>query len=68
MAYGDRLTQQRLMDATNLSTDAPSVDERLDAQRIAITGQTTPPPPTGWGMSNSRSATRLNLLEPSTLR
>jgi hypothetical protein len=43
----------------------PTVDERLEAQRIAITGQNTPPPPTGWPMSNNRSAKRLDTLEPA---
>ena len=43
---------------------AVSVDTRLNALRVAITGQQTPPPATGWRMSNNTSATRLDALEP----
>ena len=48
-------------DVVGVAPDAPTVDERLDAQRIAITGQQTP---IGPGMQNRTSALRLNAVEP----
>ena len=37
----------------------------LNQQRVAITGQQTPPPAADWPMSNRASALRLNALEPA---
>ena len=54
-------------DAVNLTdgeTPIVPVNERLAALRVAITGQDSPPPAAGWRMSNYRSASRLDALEP----
>jgi hypothetical protein len=51
-------------DPAGQSAPVETVDARLADLRVSITGQTTPPPKTGWAMSNNRSANRLNALEP----